>query len=564
MLASIRFAVPTAVVAAIVAGCARPEGTVPAFTAEAIERHAGILAHDSLEGRGTGQSGYDRAAAYVADQFRRYGLEPGGADGSFLQPIRFREAVLVPGSATVEITGPRPATLVDRQDFILSPDFADTVTAVTAPVVFVGYGVSVPELGHDDYAGIDVEGKVVAAFYGGPPSLPPNPRAHVSGTEKARVAAAHGAVGLISLWNEDVEKGLAWAFLERVARRSQMTWLNPDGTMPADVPEIAGGAMLNTAASARLFAGSGLDWPTALEAARTGAKRSAALAAGIRIRRSSSWREVTAANVIARLPGSDPELADEYVVFTAHLDHDGIGEPMAGDSIYNGAFDNATAVASLLELARAFAEQRPRPKRSLLFIATAAEEKGLLGAASFVATPPVPIESIVANLNMDGNHLLFPTRSIVTLGAETSTLGDDAAAATAAAGLEQETELMPEQAFFIRSDQYPFVKRGVPALFFVNGTRSSDTTVNGAAELGRWLGTVYHTPKDDLSQRMHYPSGAKYTEVVYRVGERVANAVARPTWRPGDFFGDRFGKRPATASRGPAPATPAATASSSP
>ena len=159
----------------------------------------------------------------------------------------------------------------------------------------------------------------------------------------------------------------------------------------------------------------------------------------------------------------------------------------------------------------------------------------------------MPIDAIVANLNMDGNHLLFPTRSIIALGAETSSLGADAAAAAAAAGLELETELMPEQGFFIRSDQYPFVKKGVPALFFVNGTRSSDSTINGGAELGKWLGTVYHTPKDDLNQRLHYPSGAKYAEVVYRVGERVANAAARPTWRPGDFFGDRFGQRPAPA-----------------
>ncbi|MGE0555250.1 MAG: M28 family metallopeptidase [Gemmatimonadales bacterium] len=515
----------------------------PAITAEGIARHLAVLADDSLAGRGTGQPGYRQAAAYVADQFRAIGLEPGGVDGSYFQPIRFRESALAPGGASVALGGGRAGRLTPGADFVASPSLRDSVLELTGPVVFVGFGVSAPELGYDDYADLDVKGKVVAVLFGGPPSLPPNPRAHLSGAEKLEVAARRGAAGMIALWSPDQERaGMAWSFVERLSYRSQMSWLEPDGSPPADRPAIPTGATLSPAASAGLFDGAPTTFAAALEAARAGRPLAVELPVSVRVSQRSTWHEVEASNVIARLPGSDPALADEYVVFTAHLDHDGIGPAIAGDSIYNGAIDNAAGVAALLEIARAFAMERPRPKRSLLFIATAAEEKGLLGADYFTSHPTVPIGSIVADLNMDGNHLLFPTRSIVALGAEMSSLGDDAAAAAAATGLELETELMPEQAFFVRSDQYPFVKKGVPSLFFINGTESSDSTIDGPAVLSTWLATVYHTPKDDLDQAMDYLSGARYAEVVFRVGARVANAPTRPSWTPGDFFGERFGK----------------------
>jgi len=532
------------VAAGLLLACsAQDRSAEPAITAEGIARHLSVLADDSLGGRGTGQPGYGQAAAYVADQFRRAGLEPGGVDGSYFQPIRFRESGLTPGSASVALSGRRTSRLTQGADFVASPSLRDSVLDLTGPVIYVGFGVSAPELGYDDYADLDVKGKVVAVLFGGPSSLPPNPRAHLSGSEKLEVAARHGAAGMIALWSPDQERtGMAWSFVERLSYRSQMTWLEPDGSPPADRPEIPTGATLSPAASAALFDGAPITFEEALEAARVNQPRAVELPVSIRVSKRSTWREVEASNVIALLPGSDPTLADEYVVFTAHLDHDGIGPAIAGDSIYNGAIDNAAGVAALLEIARAFAMERPRPKRSLLFIATAAEEKGLLGADYFAAHPTVPIDGIVADLNMDGNHLLFPTRSIVALGAEMSSLGDDAAAAAAATGLELETELMPEQAFFVRSDQYPFVKKGVPSLFFLNGTKSSDSTIDGPAVLSKWLATVYHTPKDDLDQAMDYPSGARYAEMVFRLGERVANAAARPSWTPGDFFGERFGK----------------------
>jgi hypothetical protein len=497
----------------------------------------------TAEGRGTGQPGYQKAAQYVAARFKDMGLEPGGEGGGFFQSVPLRSTALAPSGISVILSrGQRTSTLVYQQDFVAEGSPRETDIAISAPLVFVGFGVTAPEFQYDDYAGIDVKGKVAVVLRGAPPAFPPNPLAHYSGSEKAKTAERNGAVGIITLWSEDAEKVMPWVVVQRLERRPQMTWLDAAGGEPGDEPKILSSLTLSAQTSASLFDGSGTTWAAVLEAARKSQPQSRALPVSVKIQKSSRITEVAAPNVIGRIVGSDPALRNQYVVITAHLDHDGIGEPMEGDSIYNGALDNAAGVAALLEIARAFTAARPAPKRSILFVATAAEELGLLGAFYYAAHPTVPIDSIVANLNMDGNLLLIPTRSIIALGAEHSNLGEVARRAAEASSLELETELMPQQAFFIRSDQYPFVLKGVPALFFINGTRSSDSTVNGAAVLGQWMTTRYHTPKDDLNQNLNYQSGARYAQAVFRVAEIVANQVERPAWKPGDFFGDKFGR----------------------
>lgn len=528
---------------AVVVGCAGADAVDAdaAITADGIRAHSVVLAHDSLEGRGTGQQGYQRAADYVAGEFRKMGLAPGGTDGGYFQPVPLREGWLEQASVSV-IRGGRSTSLAAGTDFIAGGSLAEVRSSAEGQVVFVGYGVTAPAFQHDDYAGVDVRGKIVAVLRGAPASFPANPRAHYSGGEKARAAAARGAIGMITLWTDDAERVMPWTVMQRFAGRSGMTWLDAPGGEPGDLTNLPGSATLSPAQSAALFSGAPVSWKDALTAVREHRARPVELPVRIRIERTSRHQEISAPNVIGTLRGSDPALRDEYVVFTAHLDHDGIGTPVSGDSIYNGLVDNATGVAAMLEIAKAFASGRA-PKRSLVFIATAAEEKGLLGAAYYAAHPTVPIEAIVANLNMDGNHVLFPTRSIIALGAEHSSLVAPAAAAAEATGLELETDLMPEQAFFIRSDQYPFIRKGVPALFFVNGSRSTDSTVNGAEVLGRWLATVYHSPKDDLDQPIDWESGARYARVVYRIGELVANDAARPRWNAGDFFGEAFGAK---------------------
>jgi hypothetical protein len=530
-------AVPALIAALLLASCGGPEPR-DLVTAAAIERHTRILGDDSMGGRGTGQPGYQMAADYVAARFREYGLEPGGPDGGFFQPVPLRE-YRVARAAVALVRGARVTPLAPEEDVIALPDPRDTLVTLEAPVVFVGHGVVAPAFGIDDYAGVDVAGRVVAVLWGAPPSLPPNPRAHYGGAEKARTAAARGAVGMIHLMTPGTEAVTPWAFLRRIRRRPAMTWLEAPGQVAAEVPRLPA-VQVHPRVAAALFAGAPLDLAEADARAREGRGRALPLPVSLRLEVASRHRDLEAPNVLGLVPGADPALAAEHVVLTAHLDHDGIGEPIDGDSVYNGVFDNATAVAALLEVARA-AAAGPRPARTLLFLATAAEEKGLLGATYFAARPTVPIGQVVANLNMDGNLLLFRPRSIVALGSEHSSLGEVAARAAAAEGLELETELMPEQAFFVRSDQYPFVRRGVPALFFVSGTRGADTTVDGAATLGRWLQTVYHTPRDDLGQPLDWEAGAVYARVVLGAARAVAGAAERPRWLPGDFFGETFG-----------------------
>ncbi len=515
------------------------------ISAEAIRAHVEFLADDLLEGRGTGSRGYELAAHYMAAQFRSFGLEPGGPDDSYLQTVPLRRAWLVrEGSSVALIRDGRERTLVADVDYVVSADFARAETEVRAPLVFAGYGVTAPELGYDDYAGIDARGKIVVTLPGAPSSFEPNARAHYSaGAVKADAAVEHGAVGLVSIWTPDMERRFPWAALTRFSRRGGMRWLGAGGVPQDAPPELRGRAALSLSAGRSLFAGATRSLDDVLAAAAEGRPGAFDLPGVLRVRTRSGWTDVSGSNVIARLPGSDPALRDEYVVYTAHVDHEGVGEPRAGDSIYNGAIDNAAGSAALIEVARAFSRLPEAPKRSLLFIGTAAEEEGLLGADYFAANPTVPQEALVANLNMDGNHMLFPTADIIALGAEHSTLGAAVQEAATRVGLSLSPDPMPEQNFFIRSDQYPFVKRGVPALFFIGGMTSADPAIDGGAAAQSWLTTVYHTPFDDVSQDLHFESGAAYAKTAFLAGLIVADAPARPRWLPDDFFGRAFGQR---------------------
>jgi Zn-dependent M28 family amino/carboxypeptidase len=245
--------------------------------------------------------------------------------------------------------------------------------------------------------------------------------------------------------------------------------------------------------------------------------------------------------VVARLPGSDPRLSDQHVVLSAHLDHLGIGEPVDGDAIYNGAYDNASGVAALLEVARVLGAAKPRPRRSVLFLAVTGEERGLLGSEHFADHPPTP-GTIVADVNLDGLLMLYPLRDVVAMGAEHSSLGRVVQRAAAMTGLTLSPDPWPEQGLFVRSDQYSFVRRGVPSVFLIPGMTSADPKRDGAALTRDWVRKIYHTPKDDPSQPMDLEAGAQLVRVNLAIAWLLANEEPRPSWNRGDFFGQTFGK----------------------
>lgn len=513
------------------------------FRPEAIRGHMRFLAHDLLEGRGTGSRGYQIAAEYVAAQFEAAGLQP-GLKGSWFQTVAFRKTVALPESVvTISRAGTPAATLRLGEGFVTTGNPLQADRIVEGAVVVAGYGVTAPEQKHDDYAGVDVRGKIVAIFSGAPSWFPDTLRAHYSSSVgKIDNAAAHGAAGIVTLNTPAEWERAPWSRVVRQSRLGAMHWLE-SGSPHAVRPDISNTIALSPAGIAALFSSSPRPFDQVVGDLTAGKLRPFELPARMTIRTVSAHERVESPNVVGVLRGSDPVLRDEYLVYSSHLDHLGISDPVDGDAINNGALDNASGIAALIEIARAFGA-RPAPRRSIIFLATTGEEKGLRGADYFANNPTVPARQLVANINIDEIMMLHPVRDIVPLGVEVSTLGDMSRKVAREMGLEISPDPYPEEVFFVRSDQYPFVKAGVPAIFVVTGYKAVDPEIDSTKEQIAWIKNVYHTPKDDLSQKLDYSVGAMLARFNYLLGLEAASSTAAPAWTPGNFFGERFGRRP--------------------
>ena len=517
-----------------------------AISRRALEAHQRFLASDALAGRMTGTPGYAAAAEYVAAQFQLAGLEPAGTEG-YLQPVPYASALLDAERSRMRVRQRgRTRTLKWKRDWIAGADVLREHVAVRAPAVFVGYGVRAPELGHDDYAGLEVRGRIVIMMLGAPKGFDANARAyHSTPWVKEAAAAAQGAVGTVLLRNAHSVGHYPWdAIAHNAGRVPSMKWVSADGRAADYFPELRGSAVLSESAAAALFEGAPAGHAELLAADAAGAELPRfALPAELDIDRRATVTRLSGPNVAGVLPGSDPALAGEYVVYSAHLDHLGVGAPVDGDDIYNGAYDNAMGVAMLLETARAMAAQRPRPRRSVLFLAVGGEERGGLGSDYFAQHPTVPIGRIVANVNLDMPLVLFPLAEVVAFGSEHSTLGATVEAAAQAEGWRLAPDPVPDEVIFIRSDQYSFVRQGVPAVFLVSGSGSTDASIDGGKLNQEFRRAHYHKPSDDLRQPVHWPSAERFTRVNLRIGLAVANAETRPHWHPGNFWGERFASR---------------------
>ncbi len=532
------------------------------LAAQRLQAHLAFLADDLLDGRFTGTPGHEIAARYVAAQLRQLGLRP-AAGNSYLLPVPLVAAAIDGESAACEIvTGSARQPLAWRDGFVATGSPVSEQSEVEAPVVFVGYGIAAPELGWDDYAGLDVRGKLVLGMRGGPESFPHDQRAYHASTERKReVAAAHGAVGYLTFRSAKDATKVPWERLARNAgRQPSMMWLERDGSPHGALPALQASAMLSDSGVAALLAAAGRGLEATAEAAAAPGK-GFPLGVAVRLAYRSKIHRLTSPNVGAVLPGADPALAGQVVVVSAHLDHLGEGAAVEGDAIYNGFYDNAMGSSLLLETARAFAGAAQRPRRSVLFLAVTGEERGELGSQQLATEPPPGLGRIVADVNLDMPLFLYPVADLVAFGAEHSTLAGAAERAAAAAGFALSPDPIPDEVIFVRSDQYSFVRRGIPAVYLMPGFRSLDPAVNGEAAFRGFLATHYHQPSDDASLPVDWPSAVRFLRANVLLAREIADADAPPHWLPGDFFGATFGgaavAAPGTASAVPSRSVPA-------
>lgn len=521
------------------------DSELPQADAARVEAHIRFLSDDILGGRDTGTANYEIAARYVASQFAQIGVLPGGDGGEYFQNIDFRQAYRNLDDVSMVVHGADGDEIFEfREEFITGALMARTEDSVTAPLVFVGYGIESDWFDHHDYAGQDVSGKVVVVLGGRPKSFPSEEGAHFSsGAQKSQAAASRGAVGMITLRTPESEKVSPFARSVNNLHQPAVSIVNRDGSLAGGPSSLRGSASLSLEASARLFelAGRSVDDVFAVIEGG-GIPQGFELPISVTLKSKSRHETISSPNIIGIIEGSDPVLKNEYVTFTAHLDHVAPAEGEGEDLINNGALDNAAGVAALLENARLLMSLPERPRRSIMFVIVTAEEKGLLGSQYFAENPTVPIESIVANVNLDMPLILYPFNDVIAFGAEHSSLKSSTARALQTLGLTLLDDPMPEQAIFVRSDHYRFVQQGIPSIMLATGYGSDDPDLDGEQIWNDFLANHYHQVSDSVELPINYEAGALFAQVNFMIGLEVANAEQRPSWNEGDFFGNEFGQ----------------------
>ena len=486
------------------------------------------LADDSYQGRQTGTPGYDRAAARIATELARLKLQPAGTRG-YYQPIDFISQTFDSKASSASLTGPTGTTALAVPSDIYFRGSHAMPEKIEAPLVFAGYGLSMPDKGQDDFAGLDLTGKIVLVLSGGPADVAGSRKANAR-SERARILAERGALGMIALTTpKQIE--IPWNRQIALSSRSSMM-LADQARREIGKPFMA--ATFNPDTSEALFAGSGhsvAELAALADASKPLPKFDLPkrLAATIVAHQSP----VHSANLVARLPGRDRRLASQNVVLSAHLDGLGIGEPLAGDSIYNGALDNAIGVSSVIAIARDIIRSGRRPRRSIIFLIATGEEVGLLGSRYFAANPTVPRASLVADINFDMPLPIFPLTSVTPIGAEESSLGAEAQRVSQAMRLPMVPDPFPDRNVFIRSDQYSFIRAGVPSLFMKFGFAAG--TPEAEVEKA-WRANIYHSPRDDAQQPVQPAEMVKFNTYVGALLRRVADNPVRPTWNSDSYF----------------------------
>jgi Zn-dependent M28 family amino/carboxypeptidase len=524
--ASLAFAVTVGFGTALLAQQAAPNH----FDGKTWWAYVKVLADDKMQGRETGSVELREAEAFVVEQLKKSGLEPAGSDG-FYQPVKLKSKQIVENdSSAALIRDGKSEPLVLGEDAYFGTR-GNLAPHVEAPLVFVGYGLSVPEVNYDDLAGLDLKGKIAVSFAGSPSNIPGALASHYrSAAERGKAYRKAGIIGSISIPNP-AAMDIPWSRMS--ANRAHVSM----ELVGEEFNETAGeqiSMVFNPAAADKLFAGSGHSFVEILNLAKGGAPLPHfALAESIQATTKVEEKEVNSANVIARLPGTDPALKNEYVVLSAHIDHIGVGEPINGDRIYNGAMDNASGCAVLLDVAASLKQSPEKLRRSLLFVFVTGEEKGLLGSKYFTAHPTVDAKSMVADINIDMFLPIVPLKVLTVYGLQESTVGDVAAQAAKEHGIRVQPDPEPQRNSFIRSDQYNFIRHGVPAIAMKVGFDPGSPEQKLFKD---WLTNRYHAPSDDLDQPVDLAAAAGYEEIIRAMMISLADGAATPQWNSTSFF----------------------------
>jgi Zn-dependent M28 family amino/carboxypeptidase len=514
-----------------IAAIAQQTSSTSHFDGNSWWAHVKFLADDSLEGRNTGSEGLKKAQAYAVELLQKAGLEPAGVNG-FYQPVRFTQFEVDESKSSLNLVTKGKATPLSFADdaFISSRSTRATVY-LGAHLVFVGYGLKIPEKNLDELAGLDLVGKVVVYLAGSPADVPTALASHYqTAAERWKALHAAGAIGTIAIPNP-ASMDIPWSRIS--VNRNQPSMDLADAEFN-ETPGLQLGVTFNPASAEQLFVGSG---HTFAEIAALGKDRKPLphfpLAVSLQANAFIQTTSVESSNIVAKLPGADPALKDEFVVLSAHIDHVGIGAPINGDRIYNGAMDNGSGSALVMDMAASFKAHPEKIQRSILFLLVTAEEKGLLGSKYFAAHPTVPLKSVVADVNVDMFLPIVPLKILKIEGIDESDLGSRAAAIAQSMGIKPIADPEPLRNAFIRSDQYSFIKKGVPSV-----------KVDVGFELGTpeqkifkdWLTNRYHAPSDDVNQPVDLQTAAGYEEFTRRLLLETANDAARPQWKPDSFF----------------------------
>ena len=521
--------------------------------------HIRVLSSDDFEGRGPGTPGEDKTVAYLEQEFSSLGLAPGNPDGTYLQRVPM-VGLISTSSATFDVGG-KTLTPGVLSDFVaVSRRVQPLVEVKDSPLLFLGYGVVAPEYGWDDFKGVDVRGKTIIVLVGDPPVPDPKDPAKLDNAMfkgkamtyygrwmyKFEEASSKGAAACLIV-HETGPAGYPFSVVQGSWGRENFTLETADGN--AGRTAVEGWISLGYARS--LFAAAGLDYDALKAAAVRPGFRAVPFGATATFSVSNRTRTLASRNVLARLEGTDPALRDETIIYTAHWDHLGRNPKLKGDQIYNGAGDNASGCAALLEIAREFTRlpAAERPKRSLLFLSVTAEEQGLLGSEFYAEHPLYPLPRTVANINMDVMQRDGPSRDLEVVGLGNSDLDDLAASVLSQAGRVMVPQSDPEKGDFYRSDHFEFAKVGVPAFYIKDGLDIIGKPPGyGQMRRDEWISSDYHKVTDEIKPWWDMRGAAQDADVLFQMGLRLAQSDTWPQWKPGCEFKARRDAMMASAS----------------